>query len=350
MDDCASDGQYLYSREKNFDYIRGSGGEDSSAVGGAKDNSRSQAEMKAAELEEFKSILNLTNDKILVCLNLKGKMVVKDYLISREMLQGFEERYEEGDCLHLAKLYYRERDAKAFVDYITKIADCHGQSKWLPGDQPRRLQFASYWIGWDAHKNDRFQKPGPCIGDHVVLRGASPSPSELQFMRAENLSPKSDPKMIIERSSAIDIPSDYPYYVRTSEQSWYGALDWLFDPEDHDDRQNNDANAFHTLQTVSHLRVVFGDPSQSSPSQALNNNSKGGNGPLSAVWVSMNHQERRKHLEGIESERASKQAELDSRTYNRNYRQSSEPRSEGRILSYGRDHSSHMLNSRKRDA
>ena len=361
-DECTSDGLSLYNEEKSFDDSTGSVCEDSSAVGGAQDDIQSQAETKAADLDEFKSIKNLTNDKVLVCLNLKGKMVVKgrvkldgkmvimDCLIDREMLQRFEERYGEGDCLHLAKIYYQDRDAEAFVVYMTKIAGGNDKAHWFRDDHPCTLRFASYWLGWDAHKNNRFRKPGPCIGDHIVLREASPSPSELQFMHGNNLSPKFDPKMIIERNYATDIPCDYPKNVRTPEHSWLGALDWFFNPDDDVDRQDDNATAFYPMQTVSRLREVFDDPSQGSPSYVSSNDPEGENGPLSATWISMDHEDRRKHLEQRKSDRESKRAKLRSQTNYDHYRQSSEPRSGSRILSYERYHSSRMLSHRKHDA
>lgn len=291
------------------------------------------------------------SDEILVCLNLKGMMVVDDYVISCEMLQAFEERYGEGDCLHLAKLSQQQKDVEAFVDYMVKIAKYqvrHGKY-WI--DPNRKYRFASYWIGWDAHKNEPFRKLGPCIGDHVVLHGATHAQlltqAEFEFMRGADVAPKVDDKMIIDRHCKSEVRVDYPYTLPSpSKDYWNEVITYLLAPSDDVERM------FYSLQTLARLREAVDDTTQNSPSKVSIKCPEGKECAASAVWISMSHEEKAKHTKDMRGWLEAEKAEENALRRKRNgyYGQGSEPRGESRILSYGRDHSAHMLSSRKCDA
>ena len=303
-------------------------------------NRQSQVEMRAAELDE-----------ILVYVNLKGQMVVDPYVISCEMLQRFEEKYVAGDCLHLAKLYHRHNDVEAFVDYMMKVADYKDRPKALWGYKYPKYAFASYYIGWDAQKNEGFRKLGPCVGDHVVLHGATReqllTQAEFEFMRRADFSPKVDDKMIIDRHYKGEVHVDYPFTLPSpSQESWNAIITYLLEPSDDDEK------TFYSLQTLARLREAVDDPTQDSPPKVSIKCSGGKDCPASAVWISMSHEERAKHTEEMKSWLAAEKAHEDQLRWkrNRHYGKASEPRGESSILSFGQDHSSHMLNSRKRDA
>lgn len=329
MDEHARDARSL-NNDRSFDDTCASGGGDPVVPNEAQDSCQSQANMGPPDRSESKSVFGFTNDKTLVCLNLKGKMVIGDYLISCDMLQRFQERYGEGDCLQLAKLYRVQRDLEAFVDYMTKIADYPDRpEKVLVNKKDSLYIFASYWMGWDAQNKRRFQKPGPCIGDHVVLHGVAPTLPEYGFMNRTNVYPIFNDRMIIDRSSETGC------FMRH-------IIAQLLRPESDDDR------TFYSLQTLSRLRRVLDETTQISPSQVSINCLEGKEGQPSATWISMSHEQMAKHLEEIERrEKVEKPKPLKK---NRKYGQASRPMDGSSILSYGQEHSSSILSRRKHDA
>ena len=355
-------GHSLHNEGKSFDHAPTSCYEGSLAVNGAQDSRQFLAESKAAELEEFKSTLNFTNDKILVYLSLKGKMVVKDYLINGEMLSRFEQRYGEGDCLHLAKLYHRERDGRAFVEYMMKIADYDDRPQSPPDDIRDTYRFASYWVGWDAQTKERFQRPGPCIDDHVILHGALTTKGERHFISGRNPYPKFNKHMIIISHDKDDYPPETPEanegmiiagkhetdeppndrVCRRLGNSRNVYAEWGFKSKN-DDPKDHDGEMIYSLQTLSRLREAVDEPTQMSPSQVSIECPLGERVPPSAVWIHMSRQEREKHVGEIE--RA-----FPPVVWKWNYGQASGSRSDSGTLSYGRDHSARMLSHRKHDA
>ena len=140
-----------------------------------------------------------------------------------------------------------------------KIADYNERPQRFVRNSQGTYRFASYWIGWDANKNERFQKPGPCISDHVVLHGTLATQWEQSFIYGENLYPKFNENMIIENNDEDDGPPDHRVCWRSKANIRNTYMEGWFNPEN-DDPRDHDGRMIYSLQTLSRLRKAIDDP------------------------------------------------------------------------------------------